>query len=75
MESALLRKQSAALDEAISRTWAAYRQGSPWSAVLRENDYWLVTRMTSEPSKTSDLWVHYNILTGELLIDGRPLAS
>ncbi|OKL58449.1 hypothetical protein UA08_06149 [Talaromyces atroroseus] len=68
-------EQSAGLDEAIARTWAAYRKGSPWSVISRENDYWLVTRMARESSQTSGLCVHYNILTGELLIDGRPLAS
>jgi hypothetical protein len=73
--STLFSKQSAALEEAIARTWAAYRKGSQWSVVSKENDHWLVTRMTCESSKSSDLCVHYNILTGELLIDGHPLAS
>lgn len=73
--STLFTKQSAALDEAIARTWAAYRKGSQWSVVSRENDYWLVTRMTRKSSESSDLCVHYNILTGQLLIGGRPLAS
>lgn len=68
-------EQFAALDEAIARTWAAYRRGSPWSVASRESDYWLVTQMTCESSQTNGLRVHYNILTGELLIDGRPLAS
>jgi hypothetical protein len=70
-----LNKQTVALDESIVRTWAAYRMGSPWSVVSRENDYWLLTRMACESSQDEGLCVHYNILTGELLINGQPLAS
>lgn len=73
--SILLTKQSTALDEAIARTWAAYRKGFPWSVVSRGTGYWLVTRMAGESAQTSGFVVHYNMLTGELLIDGHPLAS
>jgi hypothetical protein len=67
-------RQTAALDQAIERTWAAYRMGSPWFCEPVGCDYWLVTQMTSEASSDGGLRVHYNLLTGELLINGRPLA-
>jgi Protein of unknown function (DUF3638)/Protein of unknown function (DUF3645) len=67
--------QTEALDQAIVRSWAAYRVGPRWSRASGDNDYWLVTDVVSDGLKDGGLCVHYNLLTGELLINGQPLAS
>ncbi|KAL5332674.1 hypothetical protein BJX70DRAFT_404369 [Aspergillus crustosus] len=61
------------MEIAVRAAWAAYRKGSPWSLAPGGGNHWLVTQMTSEPANGS-LFVHYNILTGELLINGMPLS-
>ncbi|KAL4804843.1 hypothetical protein BDV18DRAFT_161935 [Aspergillus unguis] len=58
---------SAALDMAIKETWAAYRPQSLWSVVPGPGRHWLEAR-------GGNVVVHFNLLLGELLINGRPLA-
>lgn len=55
------------MDLAIREAWAAYRPEFPWSVAPGGGNHWLVTGDQS-------LQVHYNLLTGELLINGQPLA-
>lgn len=61
-------KDSHGLNDAVSANWAAFRPPteSDWSMVDDAHSHWLHTRSDSLP-------VHYNLLTGELLVDGRPL--
>ncbi|KAL4918900.1 hypothetical protein BDW62DRAFT_200299 [Aspergillus aurantiobrunneus] len=61
----VVHQKKAVMDLAIQDAWAAYRPGSPWS--VAPADYWLFTR-------DNNLLVHFNLLTGELLVNGRPLA-
>lgn len=63
-----------ALDFAIKGAWAAYRASSGWSAALDEDKTWLVSRISSHSDSHKLLDVHFNLLTGELLVDGLPLA-
>ncbi|BCS24968.1 uncharacterized protein APUU_41412A [Aspergillus puulaauensis] len=56
-----------AMDLAIRQAWAAYQTGSSWSVASQGCEYWITTRSGRLP-------VHFNVLTGELLISGRPLA-
>jgi hypothetical protein len=62
-------KDSHGLNDAVSANWAAFRPPteSDWSMVDDAHSHWLHTRSDSLP-------VHYNLLTGELLVNGRPLA-
>ena len=60
-------KKSPAMDLAIKDNWAAYTSKSRWSVSPGSGGHWLVTGDRS-------LLVHFNLLTGELLINGRPLA-
>ncbi|KAL2845028.1 hypothetical protein BJY01DRAFT_247849 [Aspergillus pseudoustus] len=61
------------LDQATQEFWAAYRPGSYWSKASDESGYWLMTRFTPDLTN-EDMVVHYNLLTGEFLVDGLPLA-
>lgn len=64
---------SQCLDDAIRLTWSSYVIGDGWRAVSPEFDYWLVNTLSPHCSDRT-VAVHYNLLTGELLIDGLPLA-
>ncbi|OJK01293.1 hypothetical protein ASPACDRAFT_51200 [Aspergillus aculeatus ATCC 16872] len=66
--------RTTALDRAIQRTWAAYRPGSPWTAAPGGSQCCLNTQMMVERGSNSGVVVHVNLLTGQLLINGRPLA-
>ena len=62
------------LNIAIKQTWAAYRTGSVWSVAPEGASYWLVSQTASQTIE-GRLLVHYNLLTGALLINGLPLAQ
>ncbi|KAL4994276.1 hypothetical protein BDV10DRAFT_189152 [Aspergillus recurvatus] len=63
----VVHKKNPAMDLAIKEAWSAYRSESPWSVAPGGGNHWLVTGNHS-------LLVHFNLLTGELLINGQPLA-
>ncbi|KAG8166635.1 hypothetical protein KVR01_002324 [Diaporthe batatas] len=54
------------LDDAIGNWWSAYIPGSNWQAASETADHWMTT-------DTLGMTVHYNLLTGELLVNGLPL--
>ncbi|OJJ65665.1 hypothetical protein ASPBRDRAFT_79678 [Aspergillus brasiliensis CBS 101740] len=66
--------RTTALNRAIQRTWAAYRPGSPWTAASSGTQCCLHAQMMGELGGTSGVVVYVNLLTGQLLINGRPLA-
>lgn len=68
----ILRGQSRCLDKAIGQTWVSYRAGDGWRSVSNTFDHWLFN--TLPPQGERPVVVHYNLLTGELLVDGFPLA-
>ncbi|PYH42617.1 uncharacterized protein BP01DRAFT_404617 [Aspergillus saccharolyticus JOP 1030-1] len=74
LADSILHHQSAALDMAIAQVWATYRAGSSWSAVAETDRCWLYTYSAQQNIGEQGLPVHYNILTGELLVNGLPLA-
>ncbi|KAF5698569.1 hypothetical protein FMUND_15060 [Fusarium mundagurra] len=55
------------LDLAIKRHWPAFQPTASWTSAA-ETSYWF------ETTSRGHLQVHYNILTGELLVNGLPLA-
>ncbi|KAJ5703356.1 hypothetical protein N7493_011745 [Penicillium malachiteum] len=58
------------IDLAVVQAWVAYEAGERWSALGGiNNPNWLLTRQ-----KNSDISVHYDLLTGELRVDGLPVA-
>ena len=67
-ESNLLH--AGALDHALARLWLGYRRhiSSSWHALPSPNSRWI--SCVSEGGHE----VHYNLLTGQLLINGKPLG-
>ncbi|KAK2480402.1 hypothetical protein H9L39_07970 [Fusarium oxysporum f. sp. albedinis] len=58
---------SSCLDLAIRRHWPAFQPTASWT-LAAETSYWF------ETTNRGHLQVHYNILTGELLVNGLPLT-
>ncbi|EXJ68848.1 uncharacterized protein A1O5_07780 [Cladophialophora psammophila CBS 110553] len=64
--------RSQSLDDAIRKSWSAYQVGGCWQVVSEQANYWVVSQ-TPPRNNCEQLWVHFNILTGELLVNGLPL--
>lgn len=62
------------LDAAITSVWSSYRPGGRrWQQLDGPNSRWL-TSFTAPLLSQRAQQVHYNILTGKLLVDGKPLG-
>jgi Protein of unknown function (DUF3638)/Protein of unknown function (DUF3645) len=69
----ILKTRGGCLNHAIKKSWSAYQAGDEWRAVSERVDNWFVSRTASQ-CNSDQLWVHFNLLTGELLVNGLPLA-
>ena len=61
------------IDLAVGRVWPDYRPGSEWSPLPDPNVRWFSCTTASTTSQCSQV-VHYNLLDGSLLVDGKPLG-
>lgn len=61
------------IDNSILAIWSGYRPGSDWRQLSEEKEHWLTTT-TSRASESTESRVHYNVLDGSLLINGKPLG-
>ncbi|KAK6074920.1 hypothetical protein SCUP234_07919 [Seiridium cupressi] len=66
LRSQVLIYKNKCLDLAISRYWSAFDTSSDWRACSTA-EYWL-ENISGSPQ------IHYNTLTGELLVNGSPLS-
>lgn len=64
---------SHSLDSAIKKFWSAFTAGDGWRVVSETSDHWLVSQTVPEIN-SSPLSVHFNLLTGKLLVNGLPLS-
>jgi hypothetical protein len=53
--------------------WSAYEQGTRWMVMAEPNERWVYT-YTRETAESERQKVHYNLITGELLVEGLPLG-
>lgn len=60
------------LDDALEACWPSYRRGDPWESPASGADHWVFSN--TEGRSGQSLRVHYNLLTGKLLINGLPLT-
>ncbi|KAL4944048.1 hypothetical protein BDV06DRAFT_220625 [Aspergillus oleicola] len=63
----IVDQKHASMDVAVRQAWPTYRVGSPWTIPSEECSYWLA-------AQNGNLHIHFNFLTGELLVNGQPLA-
>ena len=70
----LIQDDNCGLDTAITSVWPSYRPaGRQWRQLDGPNSRWLRSSTTPLPGQQAQK-VHYNILTGKLLVDGKPLG-
>ncbi|TVY48539.1 hypothetical protein LOCC1_G001313 [Lachnellula occidentalis] len=69
----IIENSSPSLDDAMSKSWSAYKAGSGWRRSPEQDGHWLITRTASQDN-IPGLFVHFNLLSGELLVNGLPLA-
>lgn len=69
----IIINDSLGLDTTIQTLWSGYNPGTPWKALVLPNERWLRTK-TAALNGQEPLFVELNILDGELLINGSPLA-
>ncbi|PGH08675.1 hypothetical protein AJ79_05957 [Helicocarpus griseus UAMH5409] len=69
----ILAAGGGSLDDAIKRSWPAYQAGDGWRVVSKQINHWLVSR-TMPQGNSDSLSIHFNLLTGELLVNGLPLS-
>lgn len=67
------KKKNRCLDDAIKKCWSAYEAGYGWQVASGQSDHWLVTQAAPE-GDSDPIWVHFNLLDCELLVNGVPLA-
>lgn len=70
----IIKHKCKGLDLAIEQQWSDFQpQPTAWSTFKYPNERWVHTRTASSADRRSQQ-VHYNILEGELLVDGSPLG-
>lgn len=57
----------------LTDIWSVYRPGSPWQALPEPNSRWIFTYTAAGLDSCSQK-VHYNLLSGKLLVEGLPLG-
>ncbi|CAK1363128.1 unnamed protein product [Cercospora beticola] len=63
------------LDHAVDKMWSGYRPGNHgWHPVSTTVDHWLETETATTPLAPS-MSVHFDLLSGTLLVNGLPLNS
>ncbi|KAI1804470.1 hypothetical protein F4811DRAFT_552846 [Daldinia bambusicola] len=63
----VIAKESPALDDAIEKTWSAFRATGKWTIQPKPHHHWII----NQSARSS---VHFSLLTGELLVNGSPLG-
>ena len=70
----IMTKTNLGLDQGISEVWPGFQSASSgWEALSGPNERWVSTRTKASSGRASQT-VLYNVLDGELLVDGRPLG-
>ena len=70
---ARLIRDSTSLDQVVRRLWQGYTPGKPWEPVGGQHSEWLTTESAASGDH-DPVTLHYNILIGTVLFNGRQLA-
>lgn len=57
----------------LKMIWSVYEQGEAWAAMEGRDERWVYTYTAAREGSESQM-VHYNLISGELLVDGLPLG-
>ena len=61
------------IDLAVGKVWPFYRPGSKWSSLQHSNSRWF-SCITAPTASQCSQKLHFNLLDGSLLVDGKPLG-
>ncbi|KAH0834163.1 hypothetical protein J3R83DRAFT_11469 [Lanmaoa asiatica] len=61
------------IDLAVGRVWPHYRPGSKWTPLQSPNSRWFSCTTAPMADQCSQV-VHFNVLDGSLLVNGKPLG-
>ncbi|PBL01428.1 hypothetical protein ARMGADRAFT_1059170 [Armillaria gallica] len=61
------------LNDAIKSIWPGYRSNLQWSLLEEPNERWITTKTIADAGQHAQD-VHLNLVTGSLLINGKPLG-
>ena len=73
LEVDLSQMVSIGLDKGIKALWTAFENAGSWIQLDPPNERWFHSRTPESSSHRSQV-VHYNILDGQLRVDGKPLG-
>ncbi|KAM3514412.1 hypothetical protein MY11210_001966 [Beauveria gryllotalpidicola] len=73
LQDEIIGKSSPCLDMAIQQTWSAYPGRATWKAASDPYGHWMTTAIRAAETDPL-LHIHFNLLTGELLVNGNPLS-
>ncbi|KAL5612882.1 hypothetical protein BROUX41_004040 [Berkeleyomyces rouxiae] len=68
-----IHERNSALSEAVSRVWSGFKSSNSWTFQHKPFHSWAVCHVSSDGKKDDLDEVRLNLLTGELLINGRPM--
>ncbi|KAL8934729.1 MAG: hypothetical protein Q9211_005078 [Gyalolechia sp. 1 TL-2023] len=75
LQDLLTNSENTGLDRSVLNAWSSFQSSSKkWQYDGEAGDVWLCKRTLSGPCSGSQS-VHYNVLNGQLLVDGRPLGT
>ncbi|KAI6041745.1 hypothetical protein EDC04DRAFT_2892829 [Pisolithus marmoratus] len=61
------------IDLGIEHVWPVYRRAAPWQRAGTDDCSWFTTKTHGSATQCSQQ-VHFNVLNGTLLVDGRPVG-
>ncbi|KAI6011417.1 hypothetical protein EDC04DRAFT_3145760 [Pisolithus marmoratus] len=70
----MILKGNNGIDLGIERVWPVYRRAAPWQRAGTDDCSWFTTETHSSETQCSQQ-VHFNVLNGTLLVDGRPVGG
>ena len=63
------------IESAIETIWPSLGSGRPYTGWKISPDEWWISSMVAATSHTVPQYVHYHLLDGHLLVDGKPLGK
>ncbi|KAL0564280.1 hypothetical protein V5O48_017771, partial [Marasmius crinis-equi] len=68
-----LRADPGGLSKAIKDIWPFFEESGGWTTLPNPNDCWMTCR-SGNPLVNNRQTIHFNLITGQLLVDGKPLS-
>ncbi|KAI5990021.1 hypothetical protein EDC04DRAFT_2989701 [Pisolithus marmoratus] len=69
----MILKGNDGIDRGIARVWTGYRRGTTWQRAGAGDCSWFTTNTLGSMTQRSQR-VHFDVLNGTLLVDGRPMG-